>query len=95
MASHIPFRKHLRSGEKVLVSQSVSQLGRNEVRPLKGNRVLATIHSTEGHGGVTAIRLTLDEYGKRGGNVSAGANSARERRRQRQHAAITKAIREL
>lgn len=95
MASTIPLRKHLRSGDNVLISQSANQVGRHEAGPLNGSRVLATIHSTERQGGVSAICITLAEYGKRGGNVAPGANTARVRRRQRQHAAITKAIRDL
>lgn len=96
MASPFPFQKHLRPGQKVLLSLSAADhVGSNQAGPLIDTRVLATIHSTEGRGGVTAIRLTLDEHGKRGGHVSAGAHTAMESGRRRKHAMITKAIGEL
>lgn len=95
MSSPFPFRRHLRPGEKVLLSLSADRVGPNAAHPSIDTRVLATIHSTEGQDGVTAIRLTLAEYDQRGGNVPAEASTARVRRHQRQHAAITKAIRDL
>lgn len=95
MSSPFPFRRHLRPGQKVLLSLSADPVGSNASRPLIDTRVVVTIHSTKGRGGVAAIYLTLTEHVKRGGHVSAGAYTAMESGRRRKHAMITKAIGEL
>lgn len=96
MSPLFQLRRHLRPGEKVLLSRSADRVGPNAAHPSIDTRVLATIHSTEGRGGVTVVRMTLDEYGERAKRGAARAPPpAMEKGCQRKYAAIVKAIAEM
>ena len=88
----LPRRKHLKPGEKVLLSLAVLQVENIVAHISVGEGLLATLYAAKVWDDVVAVRCTLDELAELAACVEAEANNTTDKERRQDLDAICDAI---
>ena len=88
----LPRRKHLKPGEKVLLSLTLPQTDLIVEGIAIGQGWLATIHAAKVRDDVVAVRCTLDELAELAACVEAAASSTKDAKQRQNLDAISDVI---